>query len=173
MSARDFPASVPKTLVPFGAVVGLTAGCAAIMVWTWDIFLIAGLFLVLMLAFAFAGAILAYRLIARPTMLRVDAAGIYMKRLGVTIPWEALARIERVNWNGEVLFALVEREGGHPVFDERALLLGAAMNEKAGLPPLAISMAQYAGTVEDFEATVVAVGEVDIVGTDQEVPAPK
>lgn len=129
----------------------------------WQNVLIAGLLLAPALLCGLGAAILAYRLVVRPTMLRVGPDGIFIKRLAVTIPWQALARVERIERNGETLFSLIEAEGGHPVFDERGLLLGAALNQKAGLPPLAVTMTAYDGTPEQFEAAVRAQGRVDLV----------
>jgi len=131
---------------------------------SWENALISGALMVLTALLGFAGMVLAYRLVLRPVMLRVGPDGIYLKRLGVTVPWEAIERIERFTWHQkEELFELVEAESQHPVFDERSLLLGAAMNQKIGLPPLAIQMAQYSGTADDFEAAVRAAGGPEIV----------
>jgi len=144
--------------------------CAAalasgVLTWlSWKNALLSGALIVFTALLVFAALVLAYRLVLRPVMLRVGPDGIYIKRLGVTVPWEAIERIERFTWRQkEELFELVETESQHPIFDERSVLLGAAMNQKIGLPPLAIQMAQYSGRAEDFEAAVRAAGGPEIV----------
>ena len=158
-------ASRGKTLWPM---LGLLI-CAGVFLFAasryWDFWPIAGVLLALALVMAIGAVILAYRVLSRPVMLRVDADGIYLARLAVTIPWQALARIERVSVRGETVHSLVEAEGGHPVFDERGLLLGAAVNQRLGLPPLAISMSTLDGSAEALEAAILGFGRVPIVDT--------
>lgn len=138
-------------------------GFSAMAVLSWENSLISGALLLPALLCLVAVGILTYRMVLRPVMIRIGPDGLYMKRLGTVIPWEAIARIERVPHAREVLLSIIETDAGHPVFDERPLLLGAALNEKAGLPALAVAMSQYDGTPEAFEAAVRAVSDVAFV----------
>lgn len=151
---------------------GLLA-CAAVFLYAasryWEFWPVAGLMIAIALVTALGAVILAYRIVSRPVMLRVDADGIFLARLAVTIPWQALARIERVQLRGETVHSLVEAEGGHPVFDERGLLLGAAMNQRLGMPPLSINMSTLDGTPEALEAAILGFGRVPVV----DAPDPK
>ncbi len=107
-------------------------------------------------------AVLLYRLAAEPVLVRIDDGGIYLKRLGVAVPWEALDRVERFTKDGEEMVELVERVGGHPVFETRSLALGAAANALAGLPPLCENLSGTDGTPDMFAAAVEAVGRVPL-----------
>ncbi|MEM1150952.1 MAG: hypothetical protein AAGI03_10385 [Pseudomonadota bacterium] len=156
METREFSASVAKTLPVFLALAVTALASAGGTILFWDDALVSGALIAVTALLGLGVVILGYRLMVRPVMLRVGPDGIYLKRLGVTLPWVAIGRIERLTWHGETLFELVEAETQHPIFDERALLLGAAMNEKLGLPPLVVQMAQYTGTPDDFEAAVRA-----------------
>lgn len=124
--------------------------------------LLAGLALFVTLVASGAAAILGYRLVVRPVMLRVDGHGVFFKRLAVTIPWEALEQIEIVPFRNGYVAALRETAGGHPVFDEQGVLLGAALNRRAGLPPLAVSMQGLSGTLDTFVMAVRRVGAVPV-----------
>lgn len=125
--------------------------------------LLAGVLIVLAVLAGLVAAIMGYRLVMRPTMIAVSEEGIFMKRLGVTLPWEAIGAILRRTHEGGDLIELRPAEGRHLVFEERTVLLGMALNERAGLPPLAIAMSQYSGTVEDFEAAVLAFGRASLL----------
>ena len=162
METREFTASFGKTLVPFLGLAAAAIAGGGLTFLAWDNAPLSGALIVLTALLALGALILAYRLAFRPVMLRVGPDGLYLKRLGVTLPWEAIGRIERFTWRGETLFELIETEAQHPVFDERALLLGAALNRKIGLPPLAVQMTQYSGSPEDFEAAVRAAGGPEI-----------
>ena len=150
--------------------------CAGVFLYAasryWEILPVAGLMIALALVTALGAVILAYRIVSRPVMLRVDGEGIYLARLAVTIPWQALARIERVSVRGETVHSLVEAEGGHPVFDERGLILGAAMNQRLGMPPLSISMSTLDGSAEALEAAILGFGQVPIVDAPEAAGAP-
>ncbi|MEL6567143.1 MAG: hypothetical protein AAFQ22_01915 [Pseudomonadota bacterium] len=174
MSTREFTASVSKTLKPFVLLLCASIACGGLTWLSWDNALISGALTVFTGLLVFGSLILAYRLLFRPVMLRIGPEGLYLKRLGVTVPWDAIGRIERFTWNGsDTLFELVEAEGQHPIFDERALILGAAMNQKIGLPPLSVQMGQYSGTPEDFEAAVRAAGGPEITqGQDRALKQP-
>jgi len=174
METREFSASVSKTLPPFFLVLGAAVACGVLAWLAWDNALISGALMVVTAVLCLAAAILAYRLLFRPVMLRVGPEGIYLKRLGVTLPWAAIGRIERFTISsGDTLFELVETDAQHPVFDERTVLLGAAMNHRLGLPALCVQMGQYTGTPEDFEAAVRAAGGPEIVaGEDRHLKAP-
>lgn len=160
---REFSASPGKTAGPLLAmrvIAGLFGLAAAAF---WQNWLLAGLFMAVTLLCSLAAGVLAYRILARPVMLRIDESGIFMKRLAVTVPWQALSHVERIDLDGETVHALVETEGGHPVFAERGLMVGAALNARAGLPPLAVTMSTYDGTPDEFEAAVAAIGGLQIV----------
>ena len=158
MLTTEFSASASKTFPLFLLMAALTAAFGIAAASTWSNAWISGALLV-PAALCFIGVlILGYRLLARPVMLRVGPDGVFLKRLGVTLPWQALARIERIDWQGETLFALIPAEERHPVLDENSVLLGAALNERLGLPALVVQMSQYRGRLEDFETAVHAAG---------------
>ncbi|MCI4645796.1 MAG: hypothetical protein MRY64_13535 [Hyphomonadaceae bacterium] len=158
MVRTEFSAARGSTLVYFLGIGALALICGLGAAVFWSNSIVSGALLVPCAACLFGASILAYRLTARPVMLRISHEGIYLKRLGVTFPWEALARIERMDWQGTPLFALIRTDAPHPVFEERTVLLGAALNARLGLPDLAIQMSHYDGTAEDFEAAVRAAG---------------
>lgn len=171
MSGTDF-ASAPLGQV-FHAARGRTAGLIAALLFAtfiavglarafWANWLVSGVLLAVVLGLMMVVAVLALRLLGRPVMMRVDETGIWLKRLQLTVPWEALQRVELVSAHGTTLAALVEREDGHPVFRSRPILLGAALNEKAGLPPLAISMDDHEGSIDDLAEAIRAVGRVPV-----------
>ncbi len=94
--------------------------------------------------------VITYRMLARPVMFRLDSDGVYIKRLGITVPWEAIDRVESFDYKGHRLFSLIESEQGHEVFQNRRILSGAAINEQLGLPALVISMSGMQMTDEEF-----------------------
>ena len=159
---REFSASPSSAILPLILTLGVAFIFSALAALNWDNAFLSGIFLLPVLLGLLGTGILLYRIVLRPVMLRVSPEGLYIKRLGTLVPWEAIARIERINFKGDTLFSILETETGHPVFDKQALLLGAAMNLKAGLPPLAIAMSQYNGTPADFEAAVTAASAIDI-----------
>lgn len=159
----EFRASPRKTLPIFLVLLAAMASFAFGAASTWSNPLVSGALLVPAALCLIGAGILGYRLLARPVMLRIGPEGIYMKRLGVTLPWDALARIERTDWQGQLLFALIPAEGDHPVLEERTLLLGAALNKRLSLPDLAVQMAYYDGTPEAFETAIKAAGGPEIV----------
>ena len=124
--------------------------------------ILAGVALFIALVVGAAAAILGYRLFYRPVMLRVDGNGVFFKRLAVTIPWEAMDRIDIVPIRNGHVAALREKSSGHPIFDEQGVLLGATLNRRAGLPPLAVSMQGLDGTLDGFLMAVRRVGAVPI-----------
>ncbi len=158
MQTTEFTASAGKTLPPFFLMTALTAGIAVAAMVTWANFLVAGILLVPAALCLLGAAILAYRILLRPVMLRVGPGGLFMKRLSVTIPWEALSRIERRSWKGNPVFALIPAEPRHPALEERTVLLAAAMNQRVGLPDHVVQMEQYDGSPVDFETAVHAAG---------------
>ena len=94
--------------------------------------------------------VITYRMLARPVMFRLDSDGVYIKRLGITVPWEAIDRVESFDYKGHRLFSLIESKQGHEVFQNRRILSGAAINEQLGLPALVISMSGMQMTDEEF-----------------------
>lgn len=168
--ARAFNASAGRTAALIAAMlfVALIAGGLARAY--WEAWIVSGVLLSVVIGLSIVVAILAMRLVGRPVMLRVDEAGIWLKRLQLTLPWEALQRVDLVNVHGKTCVALVEREGGHPVFRSRAVLLGAALNEQAGLPALAISMDAYQGSVEELAEAIRAVGRVPVEDRREQAP---
>jgi len=141
-------------------------GCSALALLSWENAWLSGALLLPVLLALFAIGILLYRLVMRPVMVRIGPDGLYLMRLSTTIPWEAISRIERIPHAKETLFSIIEVETGHPIFDERPLLLGAALNEKVGLPPISVAMSQYDGTPDAFEAAVKAASSVEFVDGD-------
>lgn len=108
-------------------------------------FLLAGV-----IAALFVLLVITYRMLSRPVMFRLNSDGMFIKRLGLTIPWEAIDRVESINYNGEQLFSLVEVTSGHEIFQHRKVTTGAAINQQLGLPPLVISMTGMQMTTEEF-----------------------
>lgn len=158
MQTTEFTASAGKTLPPFLLMTALAVGLAIAAAANWASFLVAGILLVPAALCLLAAVILGYRILMRPVMLRVGPDGLFMKRLSVTIPWDALSRIERTSWKGNPLFALVPAKPRHPVLEERTVLLGAAMNHRLGLPDHVVQMEHYNGSAADFESAVRAAG---------------
>jgi len=117
--------------------VGL-AGVASFL--SWQDVDASGLLLTVMIAALVVLGYITYRMVARPVMYRLDETGIYIKRLGLTVPWDALSHVEEVNFQGKTLFSLVERPGGHDVFQDRRIRMGEEMNQRFGLPALVITM---------------------------------
>lgn len=157
MQTTEFTASAGKTLPPFFLMTALTAGFVMAAAAAWANFLVAGILLVPAGLCLLGAVILGYRILLRPVMLRVGPDGLFMKRLSVTIPWEALSRIERTSWKGNPIYALIPAEPRHPALEERTVLLGAAMNHRLGLPDHVVQMEQYSGSPVDFEDAVRAV----------------
>lgn len=158
MQTTEFTASAGKTLPPFFIMVLLAALFGAGAFLSWSNALIAGALIVPTLLGLLGALILGYRILLRPVMLRVGPDGLFMKRLSVTIPWEALSRIERTYWKDKLLFALIPAETRHPALEERTVLLNAAMNRGLGLPDYVVQMDHYSGTAADFESAVRAAG---------------
>ena len=150
MASHTFRADWRQSVLFFLVFLGLAVIAFWIAASDWGGAIGGGLALFFAMSFTLAVVILGYRLVARPVMIRIDAEGIFMKRLAVTIPWDAIGAIRTVEAAGGQLLSIVETDAGHPVFDERALLLGAALNAKAGLPALAISPAGLKGDTEDL-----------------------
>ena len=136
----------------------LSIACFALAQANWTYWLVAGIAVFLALVFAGAAAVLIYRFVIHPEMVRIGHDGIWLKRLAVTIPWDAIARVDRAEYKGRPLLAIIERDGGHPVFDEQALILGAALNAKAGLPPLAISTDGLEASIDEIASALASYG---------------
>lgn len=81
-----------------------------------------------------------YKMLSRPVMFRLDENGMFIRRLGTTVPWEALDRVERFEYRGNRLFSLIETDSGHEVFQHKRIQSGRDVNQRLGLPPLVISM---------------------------------
>ena len=158
MTTTRFSASLVRTLPVFAVMLAGFAATAFLVAANWDNWLLSGALILPALLLALASAILAYRLIARPVMLEVNPEGIFIKRLGVTLPWDAIAAIEPFDWRGQALFRLVPAEPPHPVLTERTVLLGAALNARLGLPELVVQMPETSGTALDFVQAVRLAG---------------
>jgi len=165
MAGAEFRASRTETAGLSGLMAALCAASVVVAWITWTAWIWAGIDVFLALAFGFGVAILGYRLVAKPVMVRISADGIYLKRLSTLIPWEAIGRVERVAGpGGKPLLSIRERDTGHPVFDGRPLILGAALNEKAGLPALAISPDGLDGSLEAIIAAIELQGGIEVGG---------
>lgn len=162
MSEACFHADRRQSGVLFAVAAALTLGACGLGVRLAADWWLAGLAWFLALVFGSAAAILLYRLLAHPVMVRVSGEGVFIRRLGVTLPWAAIDHVERRNMRGQPLLAITETPAGHPVFDEQTVILGAALNEKAGLPPLAISGTGLDGSVDDIAAAMVRIGGVTV-----------
>lgn len=162
-ASYEFHASRWKTLPLFAGLL-VTAGVSAGLVrLAGEAWLLAGILSLAALITGAGALVLAYRLVMRPVMLRVDEDGVFFKRLAVTVPWEAIARVETVAFKDRQVFSLVRADGEHAVYLERGVMIGSALNEKLGLPPLAITMDDLVGSEEDFAAAVEVIGRVPVV----------
>ena len=124
------------------------AGAATLL--SWRSVEASGLLLIALIAALFILVIVTYRMLARPVMFRLDEEGIFIRRLGLTVPWDAISRVEQFEYHDNKLFSLVEAEGGHPVFENHRIQVGAGVNDKLGLPPLVISMNGMQMDAEEF-----------------------
>jgi hypothetical protein len=136
-------------------------GVSTWLIWDQN-FIVAGVLLVPCAILAVALGVLIFRLVLRPVMLRLTDKGLYLRRLGTVIPWEALSHIERIDQNGTDLFVLVERAGGDPVFKTGNVAKGAAANDLAGLPALPVSLTGLHIDAEDFAAALESMSGLDI-----------
>lgn len=149
---------------------GLTAlflalgGGAGYFAWlNWGDVILSGIALTFAVAMGLMAALLARRALLRPVMVRIDATGIYMKRLETTIPWEAIARVERVTALGNRVLSIVPADEQHPVLAERPVMMTMAASERMGLPALVIDLSSTDGKASDVFAAVRDTGRVEAV----------
>ena len=140
-------------LTLFGAVAS-----GLITITQWDIWWISGIVATSALGFAAVSVVLAVTLVTRPVMLRVSPTGMYIHRLGASLPWEAFAAIRPFRWRKQILLELVERPGGHPAFDIPAIRNGENANALVGLPPLLIDFERSEGSALDVLRAIEALG---------------
>lgn len=146
----EIRASFSRSFQLFVIVMLLAALAGVATVLSWSNVEASGLLLGVVIAALFVLLFITYRMLARPVMFRLDSDGMYIKRLGITVPWEALDRVERFEYRGNRLFSLVEAGSGHEVFENKRILSGAEINEKLGLPALVISMSGMQMTDDEF-----------------------
>jgi len=146
----EIRSSFSRSFQLFVIVMMFAALTGAATVLSWQQPEASGLLLAGVIAALFVLLIITYRMLARPVMFRLDSDGMFIKRLGLTIPWDAIDRVESFNYNGEQLFSLVEAEGGHEIFQSHKIGTGAAINRQLGLPPLVITMNGMQMTTEEF-----------------------
>lgn len=149
---------------------GLTAlflalgGGSGYFAWlNWGNAILSGIALTFAAGMALLGLLFARRALLRPIMVRVDAAGIYMKRLDTTIPWEAIARVERVMALGNRVLSIVPTDGHHAVLAERPVMMTMAASERIGLPALVIDLSSTDGRAADVFAAVRDTGRVEVI----------
>lgn len=146
-------------------ITALLAGLAGVATFlSWQDVEAGGLLLTVMIAALAVLAFVTYRMFVRPVMYRLDENGIQIKRLGLTVPWEALSHVEEVYFQGQTLFSLVERADGHEIFRDRRIQSGAAMNDRLGLPALVISMSGMMMEPAEFARLLDASDVVQYVG---------
>lgn len=146
----EIRSSFSRTFQLFVIVMLFAALTGAATVLSWQSVDASGLLLVGVLGALFVLLVITYRMLSRPVMFRLDGDGMYIKRLGITIPWDAIDRVESFDYKGNKLFSLIEPEQGHEVFQNRRIVTGAAINQQLGLPALVISMAGMQMTDEEF-----------------------
>ena len=146
----EIRSSFSRTFQLFVIVMLFAALTGAATVLSWQQSEASGVLLAGVIAALLVLLVITYRMLARPVMFRLDSDGMFIKRLGLTVPWEAIERVESFNYNGEKLFSLVEATGGHEIFQSRKIATGAAINQQLGLPPLVITMNGMQMTTEEF-----------------------
>ena len=146
----EIRASFSRSFQLFVIVMLLAALAGVATVLSWSNVEASGILLGIVIAALFVLVVITYRMLARPVMFRLDSDGMFIKRLGLTIPWEALDRVERFEYRGNRLFSLIEGAEGHEVFQNKRIQSGAAINQKLGLPALVISMSGMQMTETEF-----------------------
>lgn len=146
----EIRSSFSRTFQLFVIVMLLAALAGAATVLSWRNVEASGLLLGVVISALFILLVITYRMLARPVMFRLDGDGIFIKRLGIVVPWEALDRVERFDYHGKRLFSLIEGAAGHEVFQNKRIQTGAGINERLGLPALVISMSGMQMTDEEF-----------------------
>ena len=146
----EIRSSFSRSFQLFVIVMLFAALTGAATVLSWQNLEASGILLAAVLGALFVLLVITYRMLSRPVMFRLDGEGIYIKRLGITIPWEALDRVESFDYQGNRLFSLIEAEQGHEIFQHKRILTGAAINQQLGLPALVISMSGMQMTDEEF-----------------------
>lgn len=156
----EIRSSFSRSFQLFVIVMLFAALTGAATVLSWQSVEASGILLAAVIAALFVLLVVTYRMLARPVMFRLDGDGIYIKRLGLTVPWEALDRVEGFEYQGHQLFSLIEAEQGHEIFKNRRIVSGAAINQQLGLPALVISMSGMQMTEEEFSDLLRNSGEV-------------
>ena len=146
----EIRASFSRTFQLFVIVMLLAALAGAATVLSWSNVEASGLLLTVLISALFILLIITYRMLAQPVMFRLDSDGMFIKRLGIIVPWEALDRVERFEYRGNRLFSLIEAGAGHEIFQNRRIQSGAEINQKLGLPALVISMNGMQMTDDEF-----------------------
>lgn len=146
----EIRASFSRSFQLFVIVMLLAALAGVATVLSWSNVEASGILLGIVIAALFVLLFITYRMLARPVMFRLDENGMFIKRLGLIVPWDALDRVERFEYRGNRLFSLIENEAGHEVFQNRRIQSGATINEKLGLPALVISMSGMQLTDAEF-----------------------
>ena len=160
---------LPTALYAAG-LLGAAAVCGFFARQEWGTPWLAGLLMTICGALALLGLILLRRALLRPVMLRVDEAGVYMRRINATIPWEAIAAVERTEaQDGATLVSLKPAPGEHAVFAKRAVMMTMALSERAGLPPLVVDLQGMSGTQDAFLAAARHIGRAPVI--DQAPPS--
>ena len=156
----EIRSSFSRSFQLFVIVMLFAALTGAATVLSWQEVEASGILLAVVIGALFVLLVITYRMLARPVMFRLDSDGMYIKRLGITIPWDALDRVESFNYQGHQLFSLIETERGHEVFRHKRIVTGAAINQQLGLPALVISMSGMQMTDEEFSDLLRNSGEV-------------
>lgn len=146
----EIRASFSRSFQLFVIVMLLAALAGVATVLSWSNVEASGILLGIVISALFVLVVITYRMLARPVMFRLDGEGMYIKRLGLTVPWDALDRVERFEYRGDRFFSLIENGKGHEVFQNKRIQSGAAINQRLGLPALVISMNGMQMTETEF-----------------------
>ena len=156
----EIRASFSRSFQLFVIVMLLAALAGVATVLSWSSVEESGILLGVVIAALLVLLAITYRMLARPVMFRLDSDGMFIKRLGITVPWDALDRVEKFEYRGNKLFSLVESGEGHEVFQNKRIRSGASINQQLGLPALVISMNGMQMTVDEFTELLRNSGEV-------------
>lgn len=102
--------------------------------------LVQGVLFATAIGIAGLGLILLYRVLVRPVMVRVDACGVYMRRLNATFPWETIASINLAMVSNRPVIYLEPAEPGHPVWTNASVMMARALGERTGQPELVVDL---------------------------------
>lgn len=107
-------------------------------------------------------AIMAFRAVAGPVMLRVSEEGLYIRRLdGIILPWPTIERLRIADHESEGLIEIIPASPLPDIYKSGAIYKGAIANGFVNLPPYCLNMSGYQGTTSMFLAAASAYVTVD------------